>query len=278
MREIPTTVALLSCGVAVHGLIARTVPSAPPKPLDETSSLLKDIREHSRDAHAAPRAQSEPDASIAAIDRIDSFFDLRNAEPVFEPRSMVGEHPCDEPASVYLSTNAALLFHDSSGDDQCDAVNSVAIEVAGNYGAQEFTFTSGTPMGIIIKVINTFADQTGVSGAVAADNDHRIELRSTETGSDQFVTVTVLDERLECLSIVCQDEFSDCAFEATDFGESGLPGDVTCDQIVDVADMLFVLKNWGACPSGNVPCPGDANFDGVVNVTDLLLVLGNWSE
>jgi hypothetical protein len=51
------------------------------------------------------------------------------------------------------------------------------------------------------------------------------------------------------------------------------PGDADGDGIVDVADLILVLGDWG-CGSGY--CPGDLNQDGAVNVNDLLAVLSDW--
>ena len=50
-------------------------------------------------------------------------------------------------------------------------------------------------------------------------------------------------------------------------------GDVTGDQMVDLADLLAVIGNWG----GGGP-DGDANDDGAVDLADLLLVIGNWGS
>jgi len=55
-----------------------------------------------------------------------------------------------------------------------------------------------------------------------------------------------------------------------------VPGDITGDGIVNVADLLAVIGAWGACPKLPTPCPGDVSGDGLVNVQDLLLVIGNW--
>lgn len=61
-----------------------------------------------------------------------------------------------------------------------------------------------------------------------------------------------------------------------------VPGDVTGDGVVNVADLLAVINAWGPCPSGsgcwpNGTCTADLNCDGVVNVSDLLGVIQNWS-
>jgi hypothetical protein len=66
----------------------------------------------------------------------------------------------------------------------------------------------------------------------------------------------------------------------------GLPaqcrvGDVNCDGDVNVADLLAVITNWGAC-AGTCPphCTADIAphpaGDCSVNVADLLLVIANW--
>ncbi len=46
------------------------------------------------------------------------------------------------------------------------------------------------------------------------------------------------------------------------------------DGAVDTADMGALLQQWGACPTGGMPCPADLNCDGTVAVEDLLLLLG----
>jgi hypothetical protein len=51
-------------------------------------------------------------------------------------------------------------------------------------------------------------------------------------------------------------------------------GDVTNDGVVDVADLLSVIKAWGPC-SG---CPADINGDSVVNVTDILAIVNAWGD
>lgn len=54
-----------------------------------------------------------------------------------------------------------------------------------------------------------------------------------------------------------------------------LPGDVTGDALVNVADLLAVLNAWGQCAA---PCAPDVNGDGFVNVLDLLTVIQNWTS
>jgi probable HAF family extracellular repeat protein len=48
-------------------------------------------------------------------------------------------------------------------------------------------------------------------------------------------------------------------------------GDIDADCQVDVADLLFLLREWGKTDS-----LADINGDGIVNVADLLILLGDW--
>lgn len=57
--------------------------------------------------------------------------------------------------------------------------------------------------------------------------------------------------------------------------ESGPTGDLNGDGVVNVADLLILLANWGNCPSSG-SCTGDLNDDGIVNVADMLILLANW--
>lgn len=54
--------------------------------------------------------------------------------------------------------------------------------------------------------------------------------------------------------------------------EPGCTGDLNGDGVVDVADMLALLGQWGSC-SG---CDADLNGDVVVDVADLLILLSAW--
>jgi hypothetical protein len=54
---------------------------------------------------------------------------------------------------------------------------------------------------------------------------------------------------------------------------SGIDGDVNCDGVVNVTDVLDVVSNWGPCEG---VCAQDIVPDGTINVSDLLQVIGNW--
>ena len=55
--------------------------------------------------------------------------------------------------------------------------------------------------------------------------------------------------------------------------EAGIVGDVNCDGVVNVIDLLSVVSQWGPCEG---VCAEDIVPDQNVGVSDLLLVIGNW--
>jgi hypothetical protein len=49
-------------------------------------------------------------------------------------------------------------------------------------------------------------------------------------------------------------------------------GDLNGDQVVNVADVLSLIADWGVCEG----CASDFNGDGKVAVDDLLVLIGAW--
>ncbi len=89
--------------------------------------------------------------------------------------------------------HAALVL--STGGTALDLSASTAqfqFEITGALGSREFTFASGTTMADIVAAINTFSSITGVSAA--APQTSAIVFKSTEFGSDQFVSIVVKDD------------------------------------------------------------------------------------
>lgn len=55
--------------------------------------------------------------------------------------------------------------------------------------------------------------------------------------------------------------------------EAGVVGDVNCDGLVNVKDILTIISSWGPCEG---VCAEDIVPDENINVSDLLLVIANW--
>src|SRR5207249_2337941 len=47
-------------------------------------------------------------------------------------------------------------------------------------------------------------------------------------------------------------------------------GDINCDEIVNVIDLLEIIDAWGPCPVTCTFCFADINHDCIVDVSDLL--------
>jgi hypothetical protein len=61
------------------------------------------------------------------------------------------------------------------------------------------------------------------------------------------------------------------------FPALGVLGDATGDGVVNMADLLRVLEDWGPCPAPPAVCPADVVDDGAVDAEDMIIVLGHWS-
>ncbi len=71
------------------------------------------------------------------------------------------------------------------------ATNGVTIQIGGNKGTETLTFAGSAATATMVTAINQSKDLTGVS-ATASTNNSALLLHSTEYGSDQFVSVSVL--------------------------------------------------------------------------------------
>jgi len=95
-----------------------------------------------------------------------------------------------------LVTNSAQVggFFLSFGGAELDlaaADSSFTIEIAGAEGSRELTFASGTQLTAIADAINSFTDVTGVQAGVSGTG---IRLDSDAVGSDEFVSLKVVDD------------------------------------------------------------------------------------
>ena len=96
-----------------------------------------------------------------------------------------------------LVTNSAqvggfILSFGGANIDLGSAGETFTIEVAGAEGSRELSFSSGTSVDDIADTINTFTDVTGVTAS--SDGGGRLDVTSDKEGSDEFVSITVVDD------------------------------------------------------------------------------------
>jgi len=84
-------------------------------------------------------------------------------------------------AGLFLSLGGTALDL-STTDDR------LVFEVGGAAGAREFSFASGTATSAVVAQVNTFSDITGVSAVVSGNG---ITFKSTDYGTDQFVSIDI---------------------------------------------------------------------------------------
>ena len=94
-------------------------------------------------------------------------------------------------AGYWLSLGGAALNLGGAGADD-GADDQFIIEIAGAKGSRELSFASGTSLTNIAAAVNSFTDVTGVKATVS--NTTGIRLESTTQGSDQFVSIDIIDD------------------------------------------------------------------------------------
>lgn len=129
------------------------------------------------------------DFTVSGQDNTVSDFQINAAKLGFEEQrdvQMLVTQSAQQ-AGLYLSLGGIV--------DLTDADSRFTFEVAGALGSREFTFASGTTLASVVDQINTFSTVTGVSASTYnATGGSGVLLNSTETGSNQFVSVDVVDD------------------------------------------------------------------------------------
>jgi len=93
-------------------------------------------------------------------------------------------------AGFFLSLGANNLNLGGSGSAD-GADEQFVLEIAGALGSRELSFASGTSLAAVVAAINSFTDVTGVAASVSGTTGIRLE--STEYGSDEFVSVKMVN-------------------------------------------------------------------------------------
>jgi flagellin len=96
-------------------------------------------------------------------------------------------------AGLLLEFGATTIDLGEASGGGTEAPNaSLVLEIAGNEGARQLSFSSSTSVANIRDAINSFSDVTGVRAVVSANNTS-IRLESTQFGTEEFVSLKVID-------------------------------------------------------------------------------------
>ena len=94
---------------------------------------------------------------------------------------------------VTTSAQHAGLFLSFNGALDLTAGSSFVFEIGGAKGSRQFSFASGTKLSAITAAINAYKTVTGVSAINSAVALSSIVLKSTDYGSDQFVSFKLVN-------------------------------------------------------------------------------------
>lgn len=269
--------------------------------LNEVSGLLTELQGLlTATANDAGLSREEKEANQLQIDSILQTIDRVSSATAFQGKKLLNGNldytttNIDSEVSGFKVNGAKLGFNETRAVDvlvtqsaqvggmvmqfagaSIDLTNADAtftIEVAGNQGSRELSFSSGTTLATIASTINSFTDVTGVR-ATASGND--IKLVSSEFGSDQFVSLKVISAggvagdgvrdldatNTNAVSGAAATAFTALANGKTDFGQdvratiNGITASTRGTQAsinTDFLDVSINLSDTGAATLGSI--------------------------
>jgi flagellin len=187
--------------------------------LQEVSTLLTELQGHiTTVANSAGLSQEEKEAAQLQVDSILQSIDRIAGSTSFEGMKLLNgnfdynvsgvnqyvtdykingaklEHGGSQAVEVVVTQSAQhgqLLLSMGAAALDLSAANTFTIEVAGELGARELSFSSSTSVANVITAINTYKDVTGVSASIVGTKG--INLASSEFGDDAFASVKVVE-------------------------------------------------------------------------------------
>jgi hypothetical protein len=174
---------------------------------------------------------------------------------------------CADSAVLYLQTGTYLV---------AQGAGTTTLFISSNGGLQSFAFASGTTQTNLIQAINTFESNLGLSAEQSVENPDRVALRSRLQHELAFVRVQQIGGTPPI--VVSTPIRGTPGYELETVGESAMPGDTDCNEIINVDDLIRVLLEWGDCEDSQPSCAGDLTGDGQVAADDLVQVILRWSE
>jgi flagellin len=126
------------------------------------------------------------DYTVNSVDTSVASYKVNGAKLTYE-----GTRDVNIQVTQSAQVGALALSFGAAALDLGSATENFVIEIGGVGGSRELSFASGTSLADIADNINTFTDVTGVEAAVSGT---AIRLASTEFGSNEFVSVRILDD------------------------------------------------------------------------------------
>src|SRR3954463_3751677 len=184
--------------------------------LTETSSLLNELQSLvGQAANTGGLSKEELQANQLQVDSILGSINRISGATSFQGSKLLNGNYAYQTSSVATSAfttiqvNAARLADGATtsvvvqvansaiqGHVQFDAGTTssiggtpVTIEVAGNAGTEQLSFAGSSTTGQIATAINAISEATGVTASASGD---KVDLFSTDFGSDQFVSVRAI--------------------------------------------------------------------------------------
>jgi flagellin len=126
------------------------------------------------------------DYTVNSVDTDVASYKVNGAKLTYE-----GTRDVNIQVTQSAQVGALALTFGVANLDLASAAENFVIEIGGVGGSRELSFTSGTSLADIAENINTFTEVTGVLASVSGT---AIRLESTEFGSNEFVSVRILDD------------------------------------------------------------------------------------
>ena len=126
------------------------------------------------------------DYTVNSVDSDVADYKVNGAKLTFE-----GTRDVNVQVTQSAQVGSLALSFGGANIDLTDADSRFVIEIGGSQGSRELSFSSGTSLADIVDTVNTFTDVTGVSASVSGT---AVRLDSVEFGSNEQVSVRVLDD------------------------------------------------------------------------------------
>ncbi|MCC7205441.1 MAG: flagellin, partial [Phycisphaeraceae bacterium] len=246
--------------------------------LQELNSMLVELQDLvGRSANEAGLSREELEANQLQIDSILQTIDRISQTTSFEGTKLLNGTYDFKITSQHgkvldYRINAAKLEHGDTRDVQVAVTGSAqhgtvflsaggtslsltssnakfVFEIAGAKGSREFSFNQSASLSTITTQINTFKEVLGVS---AAASGQVIKLKSTETGSDNFVKFSIQNIAGQAGWVYTASSTNENAIKASTVKTFAALGDGETDAGQDVAAVINGITATGKGNTANV--------------------------